>query len=890
MSTDDCMKYYQEPNNLSCEERHLDFKLDPLAFRQNVNKYYNTDPFKFNEDYKTLTNEELCGNTQISLKPQQKFLGQYINPLTNSYGNLIYHGLGSGKTATSIVIAEAFKTKINNVIFAVPAPLIQQYYEEIIGQSEENNIVSQCIIEGKRDSYLLDKDNKKLQQFKNEYDKIKHDLEIETNQEKYKLLQRQFNLIKEKLNIQIARNNSKIEKYFKITSHQKFINDLIIENKATKTYSTGILLQNGSELLKENTLLVIDEIQRFISEKGKLYDKLKTAINFYIHPKVRLCFMSATPIYNDPFELGLLMNLLRPNYYFPLKKELFYKEFIGQIKENDDGSIDCVESDTKFLTLDSCVINKDILKTILSKNISYFRGGNPNAYPYKRIITLEHLMNASQISEYSRVLATELKPMQKEIENGKLLDDTNESSDIISVFAKSREYSNTIKPLSQITIKDQDLFTLCENNYSTKLPNIINLSITCNGPVFIYSNYLEYGVYSLALLLESKGYKRYPEPGEKRYFIWSGQEMDKDLIKKARNDFNSLTNINGSILHIMLGTQSVMEGVSFKNVKQLHITEPWWNESRIEQIMARAVRFCSHSNLPLEDQYVDIFRHYSVINDEDPIVQDTFQELNLNKNFKNFDSISIEQYLSILSNKKKNIINELENIIKESAYDCDINYNGNLIRLEEIIRPISGNKFQIYYRNPTTLTKFKRESVPDNLTFDEIIERKYSFPNITNNNFTEIFIDDEELKEYPDSKKLSLNSDLILEENIECNNLNNNIISDIIINTTLNMRLLPFIRKKYLNEKKMDNKITFNEKPLSKVKDLRNCLKKINEESLLKGKGINKLLKSTEYDKKIIRLIKEGHFNESDLQELRDMALNPETNSDFNDMYNELIK
>ena len=34
-----------------------------------------------------------------------------------------------------------------------------------------------------------------------------------------------------------------------------------------------------------------------------------------------------------------------------------------------------------------------------------------------------------------------------------------------------------------------------------------------------------------------------------------------------------------------------MEGVSFKNVKQVHITDPWWNEARIEQILARLFVF-----------------------------------------------------------------------------------------------------------------------------------------------------------------------------------------------------------------------------------------------------------------------------------------------------------
>ena len=52
-----------------------------------------------------------------------------------------------------------------------------------------------------------------------------------------------------------------------------------------------------------------------------------------------------------------------------------------------------------------------------------------------------------------------------------------------------------------------------------------------------------------------------------------------------------MDNKDGSLIKIILGTRSIMEGVSFKNVKQVHITDPWWNEARIEQILARACAF-----------------------------------------------------------------------------------------------------------------------------------------------------------------------------------------------------------------------------------------------------------------------------------------------------------
>ena len=36
---------------------------------------------------------------------------------------------------------------------------------------------------------------------------------------------------------------------------------------------------------------------------------------------------------------------------------------------------------------------------------------------------------------------------------------------------------------------------------------------------------------------------------------------------------------------------------------------------------------------------------------------------------------------------------------------------------------------QIYFKNPKTLELFLREGIPEEVTFDEILSRKYSFPN-----------------------------------------------------------------------------------------------------------------------------------------------------------------
>ena len=48
------------------------------------------------------------------------------------------------------------------------------------------------------------------------------------------------------------------------------------------------------------------------------------------------------------------------------------------------------------------------------------------------------------------------------------------------------------------------------------------------------------------------------------------------------------------------------EGLDFKFIRQVHVLEPWYNMNRIEQIIGRAVRTCSHKDLPFEERNVEI--------------------------------------------------------------------------------------------------------------------------------------------------------------------------------------------------------------------------------------------------------------------------------------------
>ena len=916
-------------------------------------------PFTFKDDYINLSNSELCNPVEFTLKPQQKFVGQVVNPATNIKSSLVFHGLGSGKTCTSLVVGEAFKTTETrtHLLYVVPAPLVQQYKDEIIGElknidgkNEVWSCTSQCVITKeqipgeteKGDFYTNVNDRLILKFLEDDYNNKKSNIiklqiqieELRNKNEDIKIIKEYEKKFFEDQNLlNIANTNLinfkeqimiKVSKVFEIVSHTKFINDLFKEQKDGKWQKQKYLLDKNSPLLSKGSLLVIDEIQRLISAEGKLYKKLESAVYQYMHPDLRILLLSATPIYDNPYELALTLNILKPRIPFPISKDKFYSFFLGKYDDNLDK---CLRIEGKnFITEESCLVNKKLLKYLCSGYVSYFRGGNPNAYPYKRIINLEHRMPSFQKSQYIKSLRSDIKKdtslysklskdENKLIEIFSKNEFTGNEDKITGIYINTQQISNIALPIvksdivenissskNQVEVKKglnnlkSELKkikpkTVCNilgyirnKGYSEKFCSIISLSSNCDGPVFIFSNWLQFGVEALSIILEACGYKKFPAEGDLRYFVWSSEtSSQKDLISEAKAVFNSIENKDGSLLKIILGTRSIMEGVSFKNVKQVHITDPWWNESRIEQILARAVRFCSHSLLPEKDQWTDIFRHYTIL----PIIDDTelvemLKETTGENKFKNFNLFSIEQKMVMSAVKKLQINNEFEEVLKQTAYDCDINKKGNIIRLEEIIRPLPNGNFQICFKNPNNLLYYLRTGIPLEISFEDVLNRKYSFPNANslklefiecNMNNENILIPLEDDPEILDKSNLTLN--LTLYENINCwkNNENyeeiiKNCDEDIQIyfsNLINNFNLINLFRKTILGEKILNDKIKFNTAPAFVLKNrnklfkcLQMTLENTNTSTKLKTQ-LKKLLQSEQskniIDKKIIEII-----------------------------------
>jgi hypothetical protein len=258
------------------------------------------------------------GNTgsDFSLLTHQKIVRDYMNLYTPYRGLLLYHGLGSGKTCTSIAIAEGMKDA-KRVIIMTPASLRANYIEEL-----------------KKCGDLLYKRN----QF---WEWISTDTNPEAASPMSAILNLPLEFIRRHrgawfINIKKKSNYDDLSDVDKMTLEAQ-LNEMI-KSKYTFINYNGLRAKKLQELtanftrnLFDDAVVVIDEAHNLISrivnkikkekvipenKKGekehlplnlstKLYELLMSARNS------RIVLLTGTPVINYPNEFGILFNILR---------------------------------------------------------------------------------------------------------------------------------------------------------------------------------------------------------------------------------------------------------------------------------------------------------------------------------------------------------------------------------------------------------------------------------------------------------------------------------------------------------------------------------------------------------------------------------------------------
>ena len=120
-------------------------------------------------------------------------------------------------------------------------------------------------------------------------------------------------------------------------------------------------------------------------------------------------------------------------------------------------------------------------------------------------------------------------------------------------------------------------------------------------------------------------------------------------------------NKNGERVKIILGSESASEGLDFKYIREVHMLDPWFHLNKLEQVIGRGIRNCSHIDLPREKRNVTVY-HYASVKPGDITAEPETIDLKIYREAENKDIH----------------IAEVEQTLKENAIDCEINKNNNL--------------------------------------------------------------------------------------------------------------------------------------------------------------------------------------------------------------------
>lgn len=127
-------------------------------------------------------------------------------------------------------------------------------------------------------------------------------------------------------------------------------------------------------------------------------------------------------------------------------------------------------------------------------------------------------------------------------------------------------------------------------------------------------------------------------------------------------------NLYGEIIQTIMITASGAEGIDLKNTRFVHIMEPYWHHVRINQVIGRARRICSHSSLPENLQTVQVFMYLAEFGNL--LESDDYVDL---KNSDN--SLTTDQSLYNLMERKQELSILFLDTLKEASIDCLVNYD-----------------------------------------------------------------------------------------------------------------------------------------------------------------------------------------------------------------------
>jgi SNF2 family DNA or RNA helicase len=471
----------------------------------------------------------------VELEPHQK---RVLQRLKKSPGVLVYHGLGSGKTITSITGADE---QGGDAVVVVPAALRENYKKEI--------------------------------------EKVKP-----------------------------------VSTSFDVKSYEGFTKD---PNARGKT-------------------LIIDEGQRLKNSGSKRSQVVRQAAQY---AKKRIV-LTGTPIENHPEELAPVMNVVSGRSTLPLgrtfrdmyiKESPVYAGFVNKLLGVSDG-------------VEYSIRNENKLRNQIKGLVDYQASSSSN-FPDLQHHHVNLDMTPKQEEVYKFVMNKLPWHLRQKVKEG-IPPSKKESEQLNAFMTASRIVSNNVQPYSE-GMSHEEAFS-----HAPKMQAIVNkvkedIAKDNKHKSLIYSNFLGAGVKPIATELDRHGVP---------YRLFTGGMSDKER-RAAIEDFNA------DRTKALLISGAGAEGLDLKGTRSVHVLEPHWNKSRINQVIGRARRYKSHDHLPEDQRRVDVY-HYRA---KEPKKPGLAKKLSFGLFGSDVRDQSTDDYLNMLGDNKQKLIDQFNNVLQQEG-------------------------------------------------------------------------------------------------------------------------------------------------------------------------------------------------------------------------------
>ena len=268
------------------------------------------------------------------------------------------------------------------------------------------------------------------------------------------------------------------------------------------------------------------------------------------------------------------------------------------------------------------VKRREQIRKILKCKVSYYNKANSSDTSDYPSVTV-HVKKFTMTSEYYKEYYNIQENIKKDIPD--IFKNTKNLTVFLNGVRRAVNISNIVSP---------KIIWIIEK---------IKQDMKDNKKVLVYSNWIDTGLNIIGKMLDLLDIKYSKVSGDMKR-----EEKDESVLKYNKNKNN-----------VILLSSSGGEGLSLKGTRTIIILEPHWNETKINQVIGRGIRYKSHSHLPESQRHVDVYHL---------LLEKPYRETDLS-----FPSADI--FLYKLSKLKQQRIDDFYSILKDISIENDKSCN-----------------------------------------------------------------------------------------------------------------------------------------------------------------------------------------------------------------------